>query len=1094
MMLHKTVQNHRKQSSAASTARQPRSTCRTWTGIACVMVVVVHGLTTNGLAQRATATDSELLRELRSVEQKFSQQVQPFLQRHCLHCHDADTMESGIRVDQLDGKLADRNVRLWTAIRRQVAEKEMPPEDEEQPSAEERGKLIAWIDHAIHVARSRPSQKNGSIRRLTVAQYRNTLRDLLGLEDDLTDILPPDAISKDGFVNNEQEMILSPLLLEAYFEIADRALDLCIVDPADKPVIQNFRVQLGHDINPDPCPDKLILGANSHLLRNRDFVVTELQPPKPFDYHPFRMRTTWRFHEGYQGNSTVRGWRDYNSIYHAVFACMRGSGGYPKGRAYEATNARLLLRPAIPSAELFGISSTYGPQANFKIAVRELPDTGRFRVTVNAAKYADGLLCDRGEKIDGTSDPIVINPDTSQSINVTNAGIYQVRVFLKADADHEIVPDDSGLNEQLVGIWSLNETANSNALPQLLTGEASPTVKFTKSPFGKAAKFDGRTSVISVVRDPSMNVGSGDFTIAAWIHPDQLRQAGIVSMGRYNYSHGWVFDMPNNRGVLRIETMNPDNQRNGTVQSRPGVIRKNQWQHVAAVVRRGEQKTRLYVNGYEVAVGEIGSANLDNPDRQFLIGRIDQGNLFKGQIDEVAFFRRALRPAEIQALVEPGRSLARRPAGEGPKFFDLQLGDRSFSGMLWQPDFLTVRIPAGQLPVTANYAGATKIDHIEFARLPPNSVTAKRFLKFESRVPKLGVHLGLRRDCGHTLTQVGKPQAVTTTKLSQFKFEDAISNYPSPDIQKDNDNYLAGVREIAVRSEFTDGRNMPRLAIASVEFEGPFYEKWPPETHRRIFIESPQQSNRPVYAREIISAFAARAFRRPATTVELDSLVGVWKNSYRHTGNFSQSIKDALLVILTTPQTLFLIEASGGPEPESLTDQELASKLSYFLWNSAPDQRLQKLASANSLRHSVRTEVRRMIDDPRFEQFTSEFVTQWLGLNQLANVEFNRKKFPRLTRDAKRHLKQEPVELIQYLIRQNLSLKNLVHSDFIVANEVVADYYGLMLNLKVASSIFRFNTETITSAACFLMRQFWRVCLMDRKPTQSNAGHGSRGN
>ena len=174
-------------------------------------------------------------------------------------------------------------------------------------------------------------------------------------------------------------------------------LDRSIVDVRSRPAIQNFRVDLGAAINSAPCPDKLILGADSLLLNNADFVVTQLTPQKPFAFEPFFMQTKFRFIEGYQGNDTVRGWRDYDSIYHAVFACMRGTHGYPKGRAYDTVPQGLLLRPAIPSAEVFGVESTYGPRANFKISLRELPDRGRFRVTVTAAKSDDGLLLDPGD-------------------------------------------------------------------------------------------------------------------------------------------------------------------------------------------------------------------------------------------------------------------------------------------------------------------------------------------------------------------------------------------------------------------------------------------------------------------------------------------------------------------------------------------------------------------------------------------------------------------------------------------------------------------------------------------------------------------------
>ena len=184
----------------------------------------------------------------------------------------------------------------------------------------------------------------------------------------------------------------SPLQVEAWFNIAEKAIDACLVDSSSMPTIQRFRMDLGKSINPNPFGESLILGANSRLLPNQDFLITEMDAEKPFAFKPFRMRTDYRFNEGYRGNSTVRGWRDYDSIYHAVFACMRGDGGYPKGNAYRTVESGLLLRPAIPTTEIFRESSTYGPKANFKIALRELPEHGRFRIRVRAAKYADGLL------------------------------------------------------------------------------------------------------------------------------------------------------------------------------------------------------------------------------------------------------------------------------------------------------------------------------------------------------------------------------------------------------------------------------------------------------------------------------------------------------------------------------------------------------------------------------------------------------------------------------------------------------------------------------------------------------------------------------
>ena len=751
-----------------------------------------------------------------AIQKRFQEHVRPLVQKYCVRCHNLDNLKSGVRVDHLDGSLEGRTVNLWKAIGEQLADEAMPPDDQPQPSAEERQLLAGWIDEAVAAARARKQPKNGSVRRLTVAQYRNTLRDLLGIDDDFSDLLPPDAVSKDGFLNNAHSMQLSPLLLEAYFNIAEQALDRAIVDEPSPPEIQNFRMDLGEKINAQPCSDPLILGALSHLLANADFQVTQLEPAKPFAYKPFLMQTKYRFIEGYQGNDTVRGWREYDSIYHAVFACMRGAEGYPKGLAYQTVPEGLLLRPAIPSDELFQVDSTYGPKANFKISLRELPDRGRFRVTVKAAKYDDGMLIDPGAAARDSSSPearLIEDLSQPQTIEIPAAGVYQL--------------------------------------------DAYP------------------------------------------------------------------------------------------------------------------------------------------------------------------------------------------PKDEKPQLLKVSLGTRRFSGNLGQPAFLAVRLPAGKLAVAAEYGGKAAPLRVVLTHLNDSDPLAQRFAVFEKRSPRLGVHLGLRRDCGSTLSQVGDVQNVASPELQEYIFEGAIANFPSPDVEKDNVNYLAGIREIGVRSEYADGRDMPRLLIRSVEFEGPLYDAWPPAPHRKIFIESPRKSDPAAYAREILRSFASRAFRRPVSEQEEAALVAVWQKSFAAGGDFRQSVKDALVVALTSPQFLFLIETSETPAGEPLDGYELASKLSYFLWNAAPDERLLSLAAAGQLRDSLDAEVERMVHDPRFKQFAREFAAQWLNLDKLDVVETDRQRYPKLTRHAKSHLRQEPVELVAHLVCNNLPLANLVQSDFIVANESVASYYDL---------------------------------------------------
>src|SRR6185437_13362601 len=127
------------------------------------------------------------------------------------------------------------------------------------------------------------------------------------------------------------------------------------------------------------------------------------------------------------------------------------------------------------------------------------------------------------------------------------------------------------------------------------------------------------------------------------------------------------------------------------------------------------------------------------------------------------------------------------------------------------------------------------------------------------------------------------------------------------------------------------------------------------------------------YARKVIARFATRAFRRPVTAAEEAALVAVFGKSRQEGVSFPNAVKDALQVVLTSPQFLFLIENSRTPAAERLDNFELASTLSYFLWNGPPDARRLQLAANGELPKKLDAEVSRLIADPRFTRFVDEF-------------------------------------------------------------------------------------------------------------------------
>jgi len=356
---------------------------------------------------------------------------------------------------------------------------------------------------------------------------------------------------------------------------------------------------------------------------------------------------------------------------------------------------------------------------------------------------------------------------------------------------------------------------------------------------------------------------------------------------------------------------------------------------------------------------------------------------------------------------------------------------------------LRIRFPAGNHQIAIDGPGAADVEAIYWRKIAPSSKPAKDFEAFEKYGPFVGVHVGLRRDCGSTLNPVGPAQRVESTDWQDMVFEGSIENFPSPDVEKDNVNYLAGIREIGIRSEFYDGRPAPRLCIAKISFEGPYLTQWPPPGHQQLAGSRSLESIDQIEIREQLGRLATRMFRRPATADEIDHLLSVYQQAKLGGATNGEAFRDAATVVLASPSAFFLHEASGSDAAESLSEWELASKLSYFLWNGPPDDPLLMLADKGQLAKQLDQQIDRLLADPRRDRFLQTFVRQWLQLEKLDLLSIDRKTFPEWTRDLKANLRQEPIAWIGHLLDQNLPASHLVDSPWVVANEVTAAFYKL---------------------------------------------------
>ncbi len=298
-------------------------------------------------------------------------------------------------------------------------------------------------------------------------------------------------------------------------------------------------------------------------------------------------------------------------------------------------------------------------------------------------------------------------------------------------------------------------------------------------------------------------------------------------------------------------------------------------------------------------------------------------------------------------------------------------------------------------------------------------------------------------------------------------------------------------------------RNLTMRVIA-VTMRGPLEEKYwvPPPHYRRYFPETVPEgaAERRAYARRLLERFANRAFRRPVDEATIQRLVQLAENVYGKPGRtFEAGIAQAMTVVLASPCFLFREEASqpGSSGPHPLIDEySLATRLSYFLWSSMPDDQLFRLAAANKLRENLKPQLARMLTDPRSGEFIRNFIGQWLQARDIQTVpinaravisrdetpdpkaqqrqarfrELNRKPPASLTETEKKELAQvrtsffggfrrfaqfelndelrramhqETEMLFEHILKKDRSLTELIENDYTFLNERLAKHYGI---------------------------------------------------
>jgi len=255
---------------------------------------------------------------------------------------------------------------------------------------------------------------------------------------------------------------------------------------------------------------------------------------------------------------------------------------------------------------------------------------------------------------------------------------------------------------------------------------------------------------------------------------------------------------------------------------------------------------------------------------------------------------------------------------------------------------------------------------------------------------------------------------------------------------------LVGRERMMIAIDKPEGDQGPAvLWIEYLALDGPLDTR--PASHRRLLAVDP---SRPAadQTTEVLARFMRRAFRRSVQPEEVARLVTLVDKTMAEGESWESAMQLAMQAVLCSPKFLFRVELDSDatdPTPRPLTDFQLASRLSYFIWNSMPDDQLLDLAERGELAKNLDGQVRRMLADRRSASLVANFAMQWLQLRRIESVSPDAARFPTFTPALRAAMVRETEMLFQSVLAEDRSILDLIAADYTFLNEPLAKHYGI---------------------------------------------------
>jgi mono/diheme cytochrome c family protein len=923
------------------------------------------------------------------------------LEKHCLSCHGPEKQKGKFRVDDLSYSITDvETAEKWQKVLNAMNAGEMPPEEEEQPDNTTKTDLLDDLANTMVAARKGLADQDGLItmRRLNRREYRNTLRELLGVEINVAEL--PSDMGTGGFDTVGSNLFMSANQFEQYQSLGREALEEAFVRNARAGERRSLRVEVEENNarirnNYADALDALAratkwaeaVAAAAAKPDNAAVVAGLRQQAKNEDL----FRREWAKIPGAPAPETF----GFQTVENNADKANRALGyGTPMGTGFTRPyHERYLKQPQLDTGAYLTVSVGDLGNDNFAILVPYDWPAGDYVVRVRMGHTPQSSPEQR--YLEFGTNPRNGKPLSTHAVNGTLEKPEIVEIPFQLNKDHTDRNDRT--------LFLREKGTNDDYLR-------------TREIFNAGKKVNGIGPELAIWVDwieiGSRNSATKEAVAEAKFNIGSNRQVGSVSakgLDRVRYecesANGKVKDYV----ALTIDARDRANR---WVKAVEGAAAKPENAAIVAKLKQESKNDALFRRSWNQIPGAPSPESFGFQTQE---NNADKANSALGENWQKYHEYYLTRPALDRGAY---------------------LGTPTMHPAVMALGFL-------QLPVPAEWNSGDYVLRVRLAAAPE--------ARPEQKFLEVGMHPrnGMVRATYAVTGTLEEPQVVEFP-FSLTRVQDDSGDRTLFIREKgawDNNEEGGRKRAEAMKRNgigpecvlWIDYLEVERLNVDAVTGA-------PAIRAIGLPLDEKSPAPAPEELKAAIGRFAEVAFRGsepPAGFVD--------KLSALHAAQIASGVKprealrETLSVVLASPMFLYLAEPSPDGKRRSLTGPELATRLSYFLWGAPPDATLLGLGESGELMKPevLAAQTVRLLDDPRSEDLVRGFVHQWLGMDRLDFFEVNRPKYPRFDDSTRLAAKNEIYETFAHLLRENAPVGDLLKADYVVINRLLADYYGI---------------------------------------------------